>query len=264
MKRRGAATLTALTALLVTACGGGVPDEATVAPTVPMSTPAPATAPSATQSPAAATRTTRRFDLGARSTTDPGSPWVVVNKKHPVDPLDFQPDLTLVRGYQVAVAAAPALTRLLAASDRAERARGGAGFGFKIASAYRSYGYQQSVHDGLVATTGQTHADRYSARPGHSEHQTGLAVDLVTPATPACDFAVCFGQTPAGRWLRTHAGHFGFVIRYTAADRRVTGYAPEPWHLRYVGRALAREMGRRHVAALEELFGVTGGGYRGR
>lgn len=195
------------------------------------------------------------FNLHAHSTSDPSSIWVVVNKKHPIKPLDYVPDLTIVRGYQVAVAAAPELRRLLHAADRAE-------LGFKIASAYRSYGYQLQVHDELVAAHGQAYADHLSARPGYSEHQTGLAVDLVTPASPACDFRACFTDTPGGRWLRLNSWRFGFIVRYTQANRVITGYASEPWHLRYVGRALARQMHSRGVATLEQMFGIAGGGYR--
>jgi D-alanyl-D-alanine carboxypeptidase len=180
---------------------------------------------------------------------------VVVNKKHAIEPRDFRPEIDLVRGYQVARAAAGPLTDLLAASDRI-------GLGFKIASAFRSFDYQQGVYGGTVAARGQAAADRVSARPGHSEHQTGLAVDLITPASPGCDFDACFARTRGGRWLAEHAWRYGFVVRYQPGTTAVTGYAPEPWHLRYVGRALAAELRRTQVATLEEFFGVSGGDYR--
>ncbi len=101
-----------------------------------------------------------------------------------------------------------------------------------------------------------------SARPGYSEHETGLAVDLVTPLTPACDFEQCFATTPAGRWLAQHSWEYGFLIRYTAGNEQVTGYAPEPWHLRYVGRPLAAAMREAGVTTLEKYLDVPGGGYR--
>ncbi|GAB2459726.1 hypothetical protein GCM10027062_44220 [Nocardioides hungaricus] len=195
------------------------------------------------------------FDRSRRSTTDPRSIWVVVNKRNPIAPLDYRPDIELVRGYQVARPAAPPLGELLAASDRR-------GLGFKIASAFRSYDYQQGVYAGTVVERGQAAADRVSARPGYSEHQTGLAVDLVTPASPACDFDACFAGTPGGRWLARNAWRYGFVLRYPAGSAAVTGYDPEPWHLRYVGCALAAELRRSEVATLEELFGIPGGDYR--
>lgn len=193
------------------------------------------------------------FDRTQHSTTYPRSVWVVVNKKHPVA-ADFRPQISLVRGYQVATPAADPLTDLLAASDEE-------GLGFKIASAFRSYGYQQSVYAATVASRGQEAADQVSARPGHSEHQTGLAVDLVTPASPGCDFDACFADTPGGRWLAENAWRFGFVVRYQPGATAVTGYSPEPWHLRFVGRPLATELRRTGTASLEEFFGITGGDY---
>jgi zinc D-Ala-D-Ala carboxypeptidase len=178
---------------------------------------------------------------------------VVVNKKHPIAP-SFRPRLTIVRGYQVAVPAARPLERLLEAAHRS-------GVSFKIASAFRSYGYQREVHADLVAGEGAVAADRLSARAGDSEHQTGLAVDLVTPSHPGCDFEECFATTAGGRWLAREAWRFGFIVRYTRADQEVTGYAPEPWHIRFIGQALSVELHRTHTPTLEQFFGVTGGGY---
>jgi D-alanyl-D-alanine carboxypeptidase len=194
------------------------------------------------------------LDLGAHSTTDPGSIWVVVNKTHPISPTEFRPDLTIVRGYQVARPAVRPLERLLDAGDRR-------GLGLKIESAFRSYDYQEHVHGATVASRGEAEADRLSARAGYSEHQTGLAVDLITPDDPGCDFEPCFAHTAAGRWLARSAWRWGFVVRYQPETTAVTGYAPEPWHLRYVGRPLAQEMRRTGVRTLEQVFGVTGGGY---
>jgi D-alanyl-D-alanine carboxypeptidase len=204
--------------------------------------------------PPAAPGTVRPFDRTAHSTTDPSSIWVIVNKTHPIGPSDFRPALELVRGYQVATRAAGPLGRLLDTSDRR-------GLGFKIASAFRSYDYQRDVHAATVAARGAAAADLVAARAGHSEHQTGLAVDLVTPADPACDFEACFALTPGGRWLARNAWRFGFVVRYQSSTTAITGYAPEPWHLRYVGRGLARELHDSGVATLEEFFGVPGGDY---
>lgn len=223
------------------------PDEGTVTAgaSVRVTSPAP---------PPATGGATRRV-RARHSTTDPASPWVVVNKAHPISPLDFRPDVSIVRGYQVATVGADALVRLLEASDRA-------GLGFKIASAFRSYDYQREVHEATVATRGRAQAELVSARPGHSEHQTGLAVDIVTPADPRCDFDPCFAGTPAGRWLARNAWRHGFVVRYRAGDEDVTGYRPEPWHLRYVGAGLAAELHRTGTTTLEEYFGVAGGGYR--
>ena len=208
--------------------------------------------------PAVSGTTGRRtpFDRAAHSTTDPASIWVIVNKTHPITPSGFRPSIALVRGYQVSTAAADPLSRLLDASDRR-------GLGFKIASAFRSYDYQRQVHAQVEAASGAAQADLVSARAGYSEHQTGLSVDLVTPADPGCDFEACFASTPGGRWLARSAWRFGFVVRYQPATTAITGYAPEPWHLRFVGRPLARELHRERIATLEEFFGVTGGDYAG-
>jgi zinc D-Ala-D-Ala carboxypeptidase len=236
---------------LVGACSPA--DEAT--PTTVAVTPALATAPltSATPRPHGSPAGTP-FDKKAHSTTDPASVWVVVNKTHPID-ASYRPPVALVRGYQVAEPAESSLTRLLDDGDAA-------GLGLKIASAFRSYDYQSRVHDAVVAAQGSAEADRVSARPGFSEHQTGLAVDLITPLDPACDFEQCFATTAAGRWLAEHSWEYGFLIRYTAGNERVTGYAPEPWHLRYVGRPLASAMRKAGVSTLEEFLAVPGGGYR--
>jgi D-alanyl-D-alanine carboxypeptidase len=204
--------------------------------------------------PGPATPAREPFDRAAHSTTDPSSIWVIVNKTHPISPTDFRPDIELVRGYQVAAAAAPSLGRLLDAGDRR-------GLGLKIESGFRSYAYQLHVHAETAAARGQSEADRVSARAGYSEHQTGLAVDLVTPGDSACDFEPCFAHTAAGRWLARNAWRWGFIVRYQPESTAVTGYAPEPWHLRYVGRPLAVEMKREGVRTLEEFFGVPGGDY---
>jgi len=215
-----------------------------------------ASPPAATSGPGAGVhpRPGRGFDRAAHSTSDPSSIWVIVNKTHPIEPPDFRPEVALVRGYQVAVPAAEPLEELMAAAD-AE------GLGLKIASAFRSYDYQLGVHADLVAARGEAEADRVSARAGHSEHQTGLAVDLVTPADPGCDFEACFADTPAGRWLASESWRFGFVVRYRSGTTAITGYSPEPWHLRFVGPELAAELDRTGGTTLEEFFDVSGGDY---
>ena len=239
-------------ALLTLALVGGCAAQATTTGTVPSSPTSPTSRTSASAS-HSTKRSVPRFDRTRHSLTDPASIWVIVNKSHPISPLDFVPRIALVRGYQVATAAARPLTHLLDAADRA-------GVPLKIASAYRSFGYQEGVHSHLVATMGPSAADAISARPGYSEHQTGLAVDL-QPLDGTCALDPCFVHTRAGRWLVAHAWTFGFVVRYTEANRRITGYSPEPWHFRYVGPALARELHDTGTGSLEAFFGVRGGDY---
>ena len=187
------------------------------------------------------------------STTDAASPWVVVNKKHPIVPTDYVPaSLATVGGKQVAAVVVPDLTALLAAADAD-------GVGVTLTSGYRSLGYQRGVHDSAVAREGFATAESLSARPGYSEHQTGLAIDFGSRSQPRCAVQDCYQDTPEAHWLAEHAGAFGFLLRYTAAHTAVTGYAPESWHYRWVGVDLVRQMAERRVATLEEFFGVSGG-----
>lgn len=95
-------------------------------------------------------------------------------------------------------------------------------------SAYRSYDHQQGLYNRYVEQHGKERADRFSARPGHSEHQTGLAVDLNWISED-------FENTDAFRWLQKHAHEYGFILRYPKGQEHITGYMYEPWHYRYVG-----------------------------
>jgi zinc D-Ala-D-Ala carboxypeptidase len=173
------------------------------------------------------------IDLNAHSTTDPSSVWVVVNKTHPIKPLDFTPAVTIVRGYRIARSAARPLGLLLNAGDAA-------GLGFKIESGYRSYGYQVSIHDELAASEGGAGADRVSARAGYSEHQTGLTVDLLPIGRSSCRINDCIDETPQGVWLARNAWRYGFLLRYEKGRTSTTGVGFEPWHFRFVGAPLAR------------------------
>ena len=122
----------------------------------------------------------------------------------------------------------------------------------KSISDYRSWYDQQYIYNGYVARDGQAAADRYSARPGHSEHQSGLAIDINSTAFD-------FDQTPEGKWLAAHCAEYGFVIRYPKGKEEITGYMYEPWHVRYVGKELAAKLylGDGEFTTLEEYFGIT-------
>ncbi len=99
-------------------------------------------------------------------------------------------------------------------------------------SAYRSFDYQNSLYNTYVNRDGKEVADSYSARPGHSEHQTGLAVDVWSR-----DYN--FITEADAKWLKEHSYQYGFIVRYTKENQAVTGYIEEPWHLRYVGENVA-------------------------
>ena len=124
----------------------------------------------------------------------------------------------------------------------------------RMISGYRSYDTQVSVYGGFVANYGQAFADTTSARPGHSEHQTGLSVDF--DGADGCILDTCFGETAAGLWLAEHAAEYGFTERYPAGLEHITGYMYEPWHYRYVGAELALELQAQGILTLEEFFGL--------
>ena len=122
-----------------------------------------------------------------------------------------------------------------------------AGYSMPLISGYRSYAYQASLYNSYVAQDGQALADTYSARPGHSEHQSGLAFDI-----GALDNG--YGNTPDGRWLHAHCADYGFIIRYPAGKESITSYQYEPWHVRYVGKEIASQIMAQGIT-LEEYLG---------
>ncbi|HYF94050.1 MAG TPA: M15 family metallopeptidase [Symbiobacteriaceae bacterium] len=120
-------------------------------------------------------------------------------------------------------------------------------------SGYRSFATQSALFDYYVRTQGEETARKYSAEPGHSEHQTGLAMDI-SGSTGKCAADDCFAGTPEALWLEQHAPEYGFIIRYPKGKESITGYAYEPWHVRYVGVATAKETVARGLT-LEEYYG---------
>lgn len=113
-----------------------------------------------------------------------------------------------------------------------------AGNGIGIQSAYRSYASQESVFDSWVKQFGYKQALTVSARPGHSEHQLGLAIDFRSEPGGS-PFTGTWGSTPAGKWMKANAWEYGFLMSYPKGTIALTCYAYEPWHFRYVGRELA-------------------------
>lgn len=128
--------------------------------------------------------------------------------------------------------------------------------GFAISnnySGFRSYETQAGLYQSYVNQDGQVAADRYSARPGYSEHQTGLAFDLLDSAGNLLE------EPTASQWLASNAHHYGFIVRYLPGKEYSTGYMAETWHVRYIGQE-ATEIYNSGLT-LEEYFGVPGGGY---
>lgn len=125
------------------------------------------------------------------------------------------------------------------------------GLSLWIASGYRSYNYQKGLYEGYVKRSGQVAADTFSARPGHSEHQSGLAFDLnsVTDA---------FATTKEGVWVNANCHKYGFIIRYPKGKEDETGYKYESWHLRYVGVELAEKLyNNGEWITMEDYFGIS-------
>lgn len=121
-------------------------------------------------------------------------------------------------------------------------------------SAYRSYATQAAIFDRYVKRDGYEKARTYSAIPGTSEHQTGLGID-VSGSSGKCAAASCFANTKEAKWLDKNSANFGYIIRYPKGKEYVTGYKYEPWHIRYVGTAVAKEMKNKNLT-LEEYFGI--------
>jgi zinc D-Ala-D-Ala carboxypeptidase len=192
--------------------------------------------------------------------TDPLSDWAttVVDTEHTL-PRDYvPPDLVDAAraGFdsrdRVRAVVIEDLTALRAAAEAN-------GTPIAIISGYRSYGYQENLFASRVDEVGEAEAAKRTARPGHSEHQLGTAIDVLPPGVS--ELTTDFGATPAGRWLEANAHRFGFVISYPegAADR--TCYEYEPWHLRYVGREGAAAIADAGVTPREWLLArVPSGG----
>ena len=158
---------------------------------------------------------------------------LLVNKNHPL-PRSY--------GNGVDATAYAALLQLQAGAQEA-------GYSIPLISGYRSYDYQAQLYNGYVARDGKEAADRYSAQPGKSEHQSGLAFDVGSIDNN-------YGESDAGRWLAAHCADYGFILRYPPGKEHITGYMYEPWHIRYVGVSTARAIMSSGLT-LEEYLGVN-------
>lgn len=173
----------------------------------------------------------------------PDSVKALVNKQYAL-PEDYAPeDLVTVEVptvlenpeiRQLREVASDALTDMFAAAEEE-------GIILHARSGYRSYQTQVQLFNSYVENHGEEAANRYSARPGESEHQTGLAMD-VTSESANYQLSEAFGSTPEGIWVEENAHEFGFIIRYPEGTEDITGYQYEPWHLRYFGEELAADI----------------------
>jgi D-alanyl-D-alanine carboxypeptidase len=181
--------------------------------------------------------------------------WTVLDKHRPASPLEYRPNSLVlpdgvrnIEGGALRADAAAALSALVAAAlDQ------GAGE-LALESGFRSYETQQVTYGRHFAERGER-ADLVSARPGYSEHQLGLSADVVACAG-SCTSLDGLAASPQGQWVAAHAWEHGWIVRYVEGATAVTGYTPEPWHLRYVGPELAKAYHDGGWTSLEEFFGL--------
>jgi len=173
---------------------------------------------------------------------------VVINKLRTLNPINYAPgDLVSVGNGQIMrKVAAVALIQMFNDADSQ-------GIKLLADSGYRSYADQVSIYNSEVRNNGEAVANTESAVPGHSEHQTGFAVDV---GGGGCNIDDCFANTKEGQWVASHSYEYGYIVRYTTSKQAVTGYRAEPWHIRYIGTELSQEMHKENVSTLEEFFGL--------
>lgn len=198
------------------------------------------------------------FVPSAEMDLDPTSITVFVNKEYAL-PKDYVPEKLVtpnvifnLTSYDertlMRPEAAEALEQLFAAAKEDQIILYGI-------SAYRSYQRQTSIFKNNIAKKGKAYTLRYSAVPGTSEHQTGLAID-VSAKSQNFKLDNTFAKSPEGKWLEENAHKYGYIIRYPEGDEDITGYAFEPWHIRYVGKELAEYLYAHHMT-LEEYYHYT-------
>lgn len=182
---------------------------------------------------------------------DPARTNVLVNKKYPLVPKTYAPPLSAIPGTGIRLrpVAAKAYKKLVAAARKD-------GVYIRLTSGYRSYAVQKSLVAKYTRLYGSSYAQRIAAKPGTSEHQTGLAVDVGNPGG-ACALQACFASTKVGTWMARNAHKHGFILRYPQGMEKTTGYIYEPWHFRYVGIAQAKSMKTSKARTLEHHYGIA-------
>lgn len=198
---------------------------------------------------------------GVATVTNPESMLVLVNKKRELSsayaPDDLvKPDVEFSFSgdspkQKMRKTAARALEKLFAGAEKD-------GITLKAVSGYRSYATQKSIFSRNADLKGEEVANRTSARPGQSEHQTGLAMD-VSSASANFELEPKFGDTKEGKWLAAHCAEYGFIIRFLEGEEDVTGYSYEPWHVRYVGKEAAKQIMKQGVTLEAYLEAAANG-----
>lgn len=176
-----------------------------------------------------------------------GSLHRLVNKRIAIEKADNPGRTTIAHGVVMDVRCKASLDKLLSGAKKADAE-------LVVISGCRGYDGQKKLYDDYKKRDGQAKADKFSARPGHSEHQLGLAFD-VGARNGEHELDIAFGTTKAGRWVAAHAHTYGFVVRYPSGQTAVTGYEPEPWHIRFVGVETATYLHDHPTAkTLEQVF----------
>lgn len=178
------------------------------------------------------------YDVPASGYDDP---YIIVNKYYTVANDYRPPDLVNTDGHLMRKDTAEAYKKLRDAA-RAE------GLTIYAVSAYRSVDYQKNLYNSYLAEDDKANVDRYSARAGHSEHHTGMAIDLYGSIEGLRNFE----KTPEYPWLKKNAYKYGFIIRYMAETEEITGYESEPWHIRYIGIDASTDMHDKNILTFEE------------
>lgn len=260
---RAALVTSAALALALAGCSAATPAAAPSAATASLTptsavatTKSASTAPSATPS---ATRTTVAPRPTASATTRPkdtrtaaqrNKPFTVngipvISKKYPINASYRRTSVTSPNGLTSQTQAA--LNKMIAAAREK-------GIRMLVRSGYRSYALQAQILSSKIREYGsESMARRYNAAPGRSEHQTGLAVDLWDGVT----WGVGVRNTKVGKWLWANAWRYGFILRYPNGKEKISGYAFEPWHYRYIGIADAKNFGPNTNRTLEEYLGLA-------
>lgn len=181
----------------------------------------------------------------------------IVGQKLPKEPTYIQGVLIANKKYPLPKDYAPGENKeARTAFDKMAEDAAKEGYIITAFSTYRSYEYQQQLYEKYVNRDGKENADRYSARPGYSEHQTGLAFDVGEVGKENLWLKEEFGETEAGKWLAENAHKYGFILRYPKGKEHITGYMYESWHFRYLGVELATKV-KESGLTLEEYLGIN-------
>lgn len=191
-----------------------------------------------------------------QSTVDKTSEYLIlVNKTHGLNKAYEPDDLKKVKFAAKDRETAYQELRKTAAKAFNELAAGAkeAGHTIKLTTGYRPYSYQKVLYKQYIAMDGKNRAEQYSAKPGYSEHQTGLCADV---SSPSVNYRLVrrYGRTKEGKWMAENGHRYGFIIRYPKGKMGITGYEYEPWHIRYVGTEAATEIYKQQLT-LEEYLG---------